>query len=68
MLATESTKDGSKPAQATGMLGASLTEVRSGKAPSEMPALEPPCRILGGTMETSAQGELLLSRIAVKQS
>ena len=41
MLATESTKDGGKPDHATGMLGASLTAVRSGKALSDRPALEP---------------------------
>jgi hypothetical protein len=39
--AAESTKDGGKPDHATGMLGASLTEVRSGKALSDRPALEP---------------------------
>jgi hypothetical protein len=39
--AAKSTKDGGKPDHATGMLGASLTEVRSGKALSDMPALEP---------------------------
>src|SRR5215831_20228617 len=39
--AAESTKDGGKPDHATGMLGASLTEARSGKALSDMPALEP---------------------------
>jgi hypothetical protein len=39
--AAESTKDGGKPDLATGMLGASLTEARPGKALSDMPALEP---------------------------
>jgi hypothetical protein len=38
---TESTKDGGKLDLATGMLGASLTAVRSGKALSDKPALEP---------------------------
>ena len=39
--AAESTKDGGKPDHATGMLGAGLTEERSGKALSDRPALEP---------------------------
>src|SRR5215468_4149656 len=39
--AAENTKDGGKPDLATGMLGASLTAARSGKALSDMPALEP---------------------------
>src|SRR5215831_5130328 len=39
--AAESTKDGGKLDLATGMLGASLTEARSGKALSDRPALEP---------------------------
>jgi hypothetical protein len=39
--AAESTKDGGKPDLATGMLGASLTEARPGKALSDRPALEP---------------------------
>jgi hypothetical protein len=39
--AAESTKDGGKPNHVTGMLGASLTETRSGQALSDMPALEP---------------------------
>ena len=41
MLPRKSTKDGGKPDHATGMLGASLTEARSGKALSDRPALEP---------------------------
>ena len=41
MLLRKSTKDGGKPDHATGMLGASLTEARSGKALSDRPALEP---------------------------
>jgi hypothetical protein len=36
--AAENTKDGGKPDLATGMLGASLTAARSGKALSDMPA------------------------------
>ena len=39
--AAESTKDGGKPDRVTGMLGAGLTAAQSGKALSEMPALEP---------------------------
>ena len=39
--AAESTKGGGKPDLATGMLGASLTEARPGKALSDRPALEP---------------------------
>jgi hypothetical protein len=39
--AAENMKDGGKPDLATGMLGASLTAARSGKALSDMPALEP---------------------------
>src|SRR5215831_15723662 len=39
--AAESTKGGGKPDLATGMLGASLTEARSGKALCDRPALEP---------------------------
>src|SRR5215469_11341039 len=39
--AAESTKDGGKLDLATGMLGASLTEARPGKALSDMPAFEP---------------------------
>jgi hypothetical protein len=39
--AAESTKDGGKPDRVTGTLGASLTAVRSGKALSDRPALEP---------------------------
>src|SRR5215469_5339671 len=39
--AAESTKGGGKPYLRTGMLGASLTEVRSGTALSDRPALEP---------------------------
>jgi hypothetical protein len=39
--ATESTKDGRKPDHATSMPGAGLIEVWPGKAPSDMPALEP---------------------------
>jgi hypothetical protein len=37
----ESTNDGGKPDLATGMLGASLTTARLGKALSDRPALEP---------------------------
>ena len=57
--AAENTKDGGKPDLATGMLGASLTAARSGKALSDMPALgeNPPYGIFGGTMETSASFE-----------
>jgi len=39
--AAEGTKDGGKPDHATGMLGASLTEARSGKTLSDRAALEP---------------------------
>src|SRR5215470_2276266 len=39
--AAENTKDGGKLDLATGMLGASLTAARSGKALSDRPALEP---------------------------
>src|SRR5262252_9020740 len=39
--AAESTKDGGKLDLATGMLGASLTEARPGKALSDRPAFEP---------------------------
>ena len=39
--AAENTKDGGKPDLATGMLEPSLTAARSGKALSDMPALEP---------------------------
>src|SRR5262249_60584869 len=38
--AAETTKDGGKPDHVTGTLGASLTVARSGKAPSDRPALE----------------------------
>src|SRR3974377_2102629 len=51
--AAESTKDGGKPDHATGMLGASLTAVRSGKALSDRPALEP---YRGKTRRTESQG------------
>src|SRR5215467_6723921 len=51
--ATESTKDGGKLDLATGMLGASLTAARSGKALSDRPALEP---YRGKTRRTESQG------------
>src|SRR5437867_2978235 len=41
VLVSVSTKDGSKPGWSKGMPGAGLTGDRSGKAPSERPALKP---------------------------